>query len=291
MGRLSFVFLVFSLFVLSIETFADEYKLEWNLKKDTTYQIKAKMKMKQTIKSEALELDEEQDIIIDDVEEFIITDEKDDKYTISHKIKKLSFSIKAGQVSFSYDSEKDNPEYLDENDEVQTFIKAMAEIVGSSFSYDLTKSGKTDNFSFGKITNPQVIEMISESLKNSFMTFPDKKIKVNDTWEEKIAKGTPPLGKLVLIRKYTLKEVKDNKAYISVSGSAEWQLADNVPEDAAKIKEFKVDGEIIYSLDLQRVVSGKVKSLLSQDLMIFEGNYLSQVIDVEAESELFEVEK
>lgn len=136
----------------------------------------------------------------------------------TYKKIKMSGSTKMGGadsgMSYEYDSETDKVSGM----QAEQMAKSMKAMIGQYSEMEMDK--------FGKV----IKTTMSEGLKNdkdsdgmdnlNYAVFPDKKLKVGDTWDSEIEQDMNGI-KAVIKTKYKLEGVKDGIADISMDGTLE----------------------------------------------------------------------
>jgi len=169
----------------------------------------------------------------------------------------------------------DDPKNEDADPQLEAISQPM---IGASLSYDVDKSGKLVSFSgmqaiHDKIAEGATANMYWMQMQQRFTddvarkewaetplgTYPNRKVKVGDTWTATLTEDVPRLGKLTTNYRYKLDRIRrqdgHSVAVISISGTM--SLAAPKTEGDKSVPEFKgsVSGSAIYDIRSGMIVS------------------------------------
>lgn len=190
--------LVLFLVITTTLSYAQEsVLLRVNYKKGDVYL----MTMKQTMDSPATVTDTETTMSMK------VTDVIKDVFTVETKFTAVKFNGMQGATPMSYDSTKKDHE-LDQTGMMlkDQFAPMLKMVVLSKYN------------NLGKVLEVAVEPenpIMEQQIKSQGMKFPEKKIKVGDTWKEE----TNQQG-MKLVTEYKVKEITTNKVVLTVSGTA-----------------------------------------------------------------------
>ena len=201
-----------------------------------------------------------------------VIDEKNKVKTIKVTYEKISMAISMGKEKAEYSSDKT----VTGNDPYQMVSKMFGVLKGKSFTMGVDEKGEILNVNgFDKIgeamvnelsvpeaSKQQVLtqfksqfsnEVIKDMFSQAFNIFPDKPIKVGDTWQKQI-KGLD--GKIVTT-KYTLQEIRDGKVKLDARSKSP------IDQRSTFIVDVKsglvTDGTIIQKMEGDRKLNSKGK--------------------------------
>jgi hypothetical protein len=274
-------FLIYILFFVSA-TISHSQNLRLNLQQGETYyqNSKADISITQEIQGQTIDYS----MTISGKMGFFIKEKGEDYYLMEIKYHSLAMKTVSpfGTMEVSTDKKGDTEDLM---------AGILTKMLTHSFEAKIDKAGSVeqiDNMD-GIFTNlfedyPDIPEMqksqIKEQLKQSYgensfkgnlqmitAIFPDKEVKVNDTWSKQVTMETSMA--VLMDSEYTLKELTDEYALIYVSGTAKTSEDSEFQEMNGMPAKFDLSGNISGTMRINRETGWIEDSEVHQE---FEGN-------------------
>lgn len=140
---------------------------------------------------------------------------------------------------------------------------SFIDLVGKKMSMEMTQSGE--------IIKGDELEGLDQvnmgNLGTQFGFYPDKPVKVGDSWEKSSTQNVQNMS-MLLKAKYTLKSVDGDKAVVECDGtfSIDHSKSTGDPAADARLKEMKMEGTQKGTMELEVSTGMLVKTDLVQDI-------------------------
>ena len=144
--------------------------------------------------------------------------DKKGAFYIDNTISRMTMSMKSLMANIEYDSDKPNPDDPASNE----MNKIISKMINVKITSKMDNRGTTlESPDYNKIfgDTPELksqIDQMNNSLQNAFILYPEKPLKVGDSWDNEInIKGQVPMKQTFV---YKLKEITDNFVKLDVLG-------------------------------------------------------------------------
>jgi len=245
----------------------DAVDLKLNLKKGETYTYNMKMNMNMASLSD-VNMDFGFKMKVDDVD-------AQNNFAINCFYDAIRFKVSALGKDMGYDS-KNVGDTTHENPQDKIFRKIFGSMVGQSFKMTMSPKGEvlkveglkdliesmTAGMDIPEGQKEQMKQQMSQSFSEDqmkqtfsqgFSVFPDKPVKVGDSWKKNVSKTTSGIAMNQEVT-YTVKEINANSVMLSLSGDIK-SSKDESGATAAKIEDMS--GDLKGTMELDRT-SGMV---------------------------------
>lgn len=177
-------------------------------------------------------------------------------HKMSATIDKIKMDMNMPMVGdMKYDSEKP--------DTANPAAASFAELIGKKMNMEMSQTGE--------ITNGKDLEGMDQvnmgNLGTQFGFYPDKPVKVGDTWEKESTQNVQNMS-MLLKAKYTLKSVNGDKALVDCDGTFSIDHSKSTGDPAAdkRLKDMKMEGTQKGTMELEVSTGMLVKTDLLQDI-------------------------
>ena len=145
--------------------------------------------------------------------------DKEGSFDLDNVISKMTMSMKNPMMNIEYDS--DNPDMEDVTS--KTMHETMSKMLNVKLTSKMDNKGKVlETPDYDKIfgNEPELkgqLDQMNNSLQNSFIAYPEKIVKVGDSWNSEInVGGQMPMNQTFI---YTIKEITSTTVNIGITGT------------------------------------------------------------------------
>ena len=246
----------------------DAVDLKLNLKKGQTYTYGMKMNMNMAAMSD-INMDFGFKMKVEDVD-------AQNNYALLCSYDAIRFKMSMMGKDMGYDS-KNVGDTTSENPQNQMFRKIFGSMVGQSFKMTMSQKGEvlkveglkdlvetmTQSMDMPEDQKDKMREQMSQSFSEEqmkqtfsqgFSVFPDKPVKVGDSWKKNVSKNTSGIAMNQEVT-YTVKEITDKAVVLSLSGV----IKSSKDENAASAKIDDMSGDLKGTMEMDRA-SGMIHS-------------------------------
>ena len=239
----------------------DAVDLKLNLKKGETYTYIMKMNMNMASMSD-INMDMGFKMKVDDVD-------AQNNYALLCSYDAIRFKVSVMGKDMGFDS-KNIGDTTHENPQDQMFRKIFGSMVGKSFKMTMSQKGEvvkveglkevvesmTESMDIPEDKKEQMRQQMNQSFSEEqmkqtfsqgFSVFPDKPVKVGDSWKKNITKNTSGIAMNQEVT-YTVKEITANAVMLSLSGDIKSSKAES--GEAAKIDDMS--GDLKGTMEMDR---------------------------------------
>jgi hypothetical protein len=229
----------------------DGVRLQFNLQKGKTYTYSMDMDMESEMQGQAMNNDMQFDYTVE------VLDAQDSVKTLKTTYDHISMKIKAGQMDLSFDTnepQKDSAADFRTNP-MGVMSNMFYAMKGKSFEMKINNQGEVlaitgldelrqamMNSLGGDETVQQAMgqafqqqfneENIKSSFSQAFSIFPDKAVKVGDSWTKKMSMGAPMASEMNTT--YKVKEINNNEVVLDVASDI--NMGDNKGKQTGTMK-------------------------------------------------------
>lgn len=208
----------------------------------------------------------EQDLVIDqkiEMDMTVITKESkaDTAFVLEAAFDRWAMKMDMGGAGISNSAEFDTKDSTKNRGDMANIMSQMfSKLIGQPFTMEMSRNGKVTSSNMKEVMAKIMPQGSQSSMNNdAFGTvpFPDHPVKPGDSWTAELERDFAT-KKTLMKSKYTLKEVKDGVAYLTIDGE--------VTDKGANMKLGSISGTFSIVVATGLFKDGEIKMKLDMDV-------------------------